>query len=162
MVCSCCAGCGRYFSQSASRHVAGAGLIAGGSAGHATTALGVALVVYAVVGLAKVRMLVPSRIEPWFSPLIGWGGLGLEKKDLVQALGLSFTASTIALAAVLASYGAFHTTPAGASVLCMAPAFVGMFLGQWIRLRVDPATFRLLFFIGRLLLGGDLIAQSVT
>ena len=104
---------------------AAAGLITGSSAGHATTALGVALVIYAIVGLAKVRLSVSKRVEPWLSPAIGAATgmitgatgvfvipavpylqtLGLERDHLVQALGLSFTASTVALAAGLASHG---------------------------------------------------------
>jgi len=160
---------------------AGAGLLTGSGAGHAGTALGLALMIYAIVGLANVRFAVSSRVEPWLSPLIGAAtgvvagatgvfavpavpylqALGLEKEDLVQALGLSFTVSTVALAAGLASHGAFHITAAGASILCTAPALVGMFFGQWIRVRADPATFRLLFLIGLLILGGDLVVRSV-
>jgi uncharacterized membrane protein YfcA len=36
-----------------------------------------------------------------------------------------------------------------------------MFLGQAIRARVDAATFRLLFFIGLLLLGADLMFRGL-
>jgi uncharacterized membrane protein YfcA len=158
-----------------------AGLIASGSASRAALALGAALVVYAIIGLTRVRLSIPNRAEPWLSPLIGavtglvtgatgvfvipavpyLQALGLEKDDLVQALGLSFTASTVALAGGLASYGAFHITAAGVSVVCTAPALVGMFAGQWVRQKVDPATFRLLFFSGLLILGADLIIRSM-
>ncbi|SDR56936.1 hypothetical protein SAMN05519103_05549 [Rhizobiales bacterium GAS113] len=160
---------------------AGAGLLTGSGTRAATTALGAALLAYAITGLTKLRISVPARFEPWLSPVIGAAtglitgatgvfvlpavpylqALGLEKEDLVQALGLSFTVSTIALAAGLASHGAFHLTAAGASILYTAPALVGMFIGQWIRGRVDPATFRLLFFVGLLLLGADLIMRSI-
>jgi uncharacterized protein len=34
-------------------------------------------------------------------------------------------------------------------------------VGQWVRLRVDPATFRLIFFIGLLVLGGDLALHAL-
>lgn len=159
---------------------AAASLLAGGSAGHAGVALGSALMIYAGIGLANVRVAVSRRIEPWLSPLIGAAtgvvagatgvfaipavpylqALGLEKEELVQALGLSFTVSTVALAAGLATSGAFHITSAGASILCTAPALAGMFLGQWIRVRVDPTTFRLLFLIGLLILGADLVVRS--
>jgi uncharacterized membrane protein YfcA len=37
-----------------------------------------------------------------------------------------------------------------------------MQLGQWVRNRVDPVRFRLLFFIGLLLLGADLAARALT
>jgi uncharacterized membrane protein YfcA len=158
-----------------------AGLIAGSSAGRASTALGAALIVYAIIGLARVHLFIPNRTEPWLSPVIGavtglvtgatgvfvipavpyLQALGLEKDDLIQALGLSFTASTVALAGGLASYGAFHITAAGISILCTAPALIGMFVGQWVRQKVDPATFRLLFFSGLLILGADLTIRSV-
>ncbi|HEY1604775.1 MAG TPA: sulfite exporter TauE/SafE family protein, partial [Allosphingosinicella sp.] len=77
------------------------------------------------------------------------------------ALGLSFTVSTIALAAGLASRGAFHLSAAGISLACIVPALIGMFSGQWIRLRVDAATFRLIFFVGLFLLGSELALRSV-
>jgi hypothetical protein len=36
-----------------------------------------------------------------------------------------------------------------------------MGIGQIVRARVDPATFRQLFLAGLLLLGGDLVARSI-
>ncbi len=105
---------------------AGSGLLAGGVAPHAATAaLGAALALYALVGLAKPRLRVPPRAEGWAGPAAGaatglvtgatgvfvvpavpyLGALGLARDDLVQALGLSFTVSTLALAAGLAWHG---------------------------------------------------------
>jgi uncharacterized membrane protein YfcA len=153
------------------------GLITGGNAGRATVALGTALVIYAAVSLAKVQMPVSRRMEPWLSPVVGAAtgvvtgatgvfvipavpylqALGLEKDDLVQALGLSFTVSTIALGIGLAASDALHLAALGTSALYTIPALAGMFLGQAIRARVDAATFRLVFFIGLLLLGADLM-----
>jgi uncharacterized protein len=155
---------------------AATGLLASGSAGHATQALGALLMLYAAIGLAKIRIIVPPRLEPWLSPLIGattglltgatgvfvipavpyLQSLDLEKEDLVQALGLSFTVSTIALAAGLTCRGAFHIDAGSASLLCTLPALAGMAFGQWIRVRIDPAHFRLVFLIGLLMLGADL------
>jgi len=159
---------------------AGAGLLTGTDTRLATALLGAALVAYAVVGLANLRFSVPVGAEPFLSPLVGAAtglvtgatgvfvlpavpylqALGLEKEGLVQALGLSFTVSTVALAAGLASHAAFHAPAAGASILYTIPALAGMSLGQWIRLRIRPETFRLVFFVGLLLLGGDLILRS--
>lgn len=82
--------------------------------------------------------------------------LNLEKEELVQALGLSFTVSTIGLAAVLMAQGNFQPSLAGASLASLIPALGGMFLGQWVRGRIRAETFRLLFFIGLLLLGAHL------
>jgi uncharacterized protein len=160
---------------------AGAGLIAGTDAGRATIGLGAALIGYAVIGLAKVDLSVPRRYEAWLSPAVGvttgivtgatgvfvipaapyLQALGLEKDQLVQALGLSFTTSTVALATGLASHGAFQATDAWTSGLCTVPALIGMTIGQIIRTRVDPATFRALFLISLLLLGAGLMVRSV-
>jgi uncharacterized membrane protein YfcA len=143
-------------------------------------ALGAALIVYAVIGLAKLQLSIPRRYEAWLSPAIGAAtgfvtgatgvfvipaalylqALELDKDDLVQVLGLSFTTSTVALAAGLASHGAFQITDGGISALCTAPALVGMRSGQMIRRKANPATFRVLFLITLLLLGADLIMRS--
>ncbi len=157
--------------------LAGSGLITGTAAPTAAAALGGALALYALVGLAKLRLRVPPASERWAGPLVGaatglvtgatgvfvipavpyLGSLGLERDDLVQALGLSFTASTLALAAGLAWHGALPLQAAGTSLLALAPALAGMALGGWLRARVRPETFRLCFFVGLLALGAELI-----
>jgi uncharacterized membrane protein YfcA len=152
---------------------AGSGLLTGNNAAAATIALGVALALYALTGLTKLRVSIPARMEWWLSPLVGavtgfitaatgvfvipavpyLQAIGLEKEELVQALGLSFTVSTVALAAILAMSGSFAISIAGASLLALVPALAGMYAGQFIRLRAQPAVFRRWFFIGLLLLG---------
>lgn len=161
--------------------LAGSGVIAG-TAAHATTAgLGAALALYAVVGLTKLRLRVPPGAERWAGPLVGavtglvtgatgvfvipavpyLGSLGLERDDLVQALGLSFTISTFALAGGLALHGALPLAATGTSLLALAPALAGMALGGWLRARVRPETFRLCFFVGLLVLGGELLWRGL-
>jgi uncharacterized membrane protein YfcA len=159
---------------------AGAGLLTGNNAAAATTGLGIALILYAVSGLTALRIVAPPRMEFWLSPLVGavtgfitaatgvfvipavpyLQAIGLEKEELVQALGLSFTVSTLALAAILAAAGAFPTSIAGGSLVALAPALAGMFAGQWIRVRAHPAIFRRWFFIGLLLLGIHLALRA--
>ena len=161
--------------------LAGSGLITGATAPAAAAALGGALAFYAVVGLAKLRLRVPPGSERWAGPMIGaatglvkgatgvfvipavpyLGSLGLERDDLVQALGLSFTASTLALAAGLAWHGALPLQAAGISLLALVPALAGMALGGWLRARVRPEIFRLCFFLGLLVLGGELIWRGL-
>lgn len=149
--------------------------------GYATVALGAALVVYAVSGLASVRVNVDDRFESCLSPFIGivtgmvtsvtgvfvipavpyLQGMGLDKEDLVQALGLAFTVSTMALAASLALNGTFRPAVAGASFYALVPACIGMLWGQWIRKRIRPESFRRLFFAGLLALGLHLALRSL-
>ena len=160
---------------------AGAGLLTGGSAGRATAALGAALMLYALLGLSRLQLQVPPRWERPLSPVIGAAtglvtaatgvfalpavpfiqALGLDREDLIQALGLSFTVSTLALAAGLAHDGAFGSATLGQSALAIIPALAGMGVGQWVRVRVRPALFRTWFFIGLAVLGADLAFRAL-
>ena len=118
----------------------------------------------------------PPRAEPWLSPLVGLAtglvtgatgvfvipavpylqALNLDRDGLIQALGLSFTVSTVALAAGLAREGALPLAAGAASLVTLAPALLGMAAGQWLRGRVSAPTFRRAFLIGLLLLGAHL------
>jgi len=160
---------------------AGGLLVASGA--RALAWLGLALIVYAAIGLLRLRLRlrVPARLEPWLSPVIGGAtgvvtaatgvltipavpylqALGLEQDDLVQALGLSFTVSTVALAVVLTRADAFHMSVAGASTMALVPALCGMFAGQWVRGRLKPAVFRMCFLVAMLMLGLELAWRGV-
>jgi len=157
-----------------------AGLMAK-SSHQATFALGIALIVYAAIGIAKVQIAIPARAEPWLSPAIGactglvtaatgvmalpaviyFQGIGLDKEDLIQALGLSFTVSIVALGGGLLREGVFQGASVLASLLALAPAAIGMVAGQWLRLRIRPDIFRFCFFLGLLALGVDLVLRAV-
>jgi len=85
--------------------------------------------------------------------------LDLRKDAMAQALGLSFTTSTLALASILAFQGHLTLVTSMASALVVIPAVLGMVLGQIIRGEMGEAQFRRCFFIGLLLLGGWLLAR---
>jgi len=155
---------------------AGAGLLQQEKDGPATLWLGLALVLYALVGLKAAKLRVPPAWEGWLGPVIGLAtgvvtaatgvfvlpavpylqALGFDKDELVQALGLSFIVSTLALSVGLIGAGALNLTVAGHSALALVPALAGMAAGQFIRGRISAATFRLCFFAGLLGLGGYL------
>ncbi|MFL9923431.1 sulfite exporter TauE/SafE family protein [Herbaspirillum lusitanum] len=158
----------------------GMGFMRGQSGATAFVALGGALVLYALAGLAQVNFSVAPVRQKWWSPLVGVAtglitaatgvfvipavpylqALGLQRDELIQALGLSFTVSTLALAVNLGTGGMFHAANAGVSLLAVLPALAGMYLGQWIRAKVRPETFKRYFFIGLLLLGVELAARA--
>lgn len=160
---------------------AGGQLITLESARHATAGLGVALVLYALLGLSAVRISVPARAERWLAPATGLAtglvtaatgvfvlpavpyiaALGLERDELVQALGISFTVSTVALAAMLIAQGTLDTAVAGVSVFAVAPALAGMWIGQHVRSRIRAETFRRWLFVGLLVLGLHLASRAV-
>jgi uncharacterized membrane protein YfcA len=100
-------------------------------------------------------------VQVWLFAVAVFLLAGLDKDELVQALGLSFTVSTLALAA-----GLLHGSPLPAaslwmSLLSVAPALAGMALGQMIRRRVAAETFRKVFFAGLLVLGAYLALRSI-
>jgi uncharacterized membrane protein YfcA len=160
---------------------AGAAFLSGLGGPSGALALGVALMAYALSGLAALKLAVPPAAEGWAGPLAGaitgamtaatgvfvipavpyLQSIGLTKDELVQALGLSFTVSTLALAAILtgsAGLGLELAWPAAAGVVV---ALVGMRLGQAVRARLSPPAFRLWFFSGLLALGTYLAARGL-
>lgn len=159
---------------------AGAGILSGIDRGKATMALGIALLLYACLGLVSFRPSISARAELWLSPLIGTAtglttaatgvfvipavpylqALNLDKEDMVQAMGLAFTISTLALAVALVQESALRPAVAGSSFLVLFPALGGMFFGQWIRGRVSPSAFRICFFLGLIALGGHLALRG--
>lgn len=157
----------------------GTGIITGASAGQASVALGLVLILYAGLGLSPLRPRVPSRAEPFLSPVVGLmtgvvsagtgifvmpsvpylQALGLEKDGLVQALGITFLVATVALGAGLFSEGVLAGGTALTSLAMLAPALLGMALGQAIRARISAAAFRKWFMIGLMLLGAHLAVK---
>lgn len=154
----------------------GLGLLTPEAAALARKALGVTLIAYGVLGLSRIRLQVPARAEPWLGPLLGAANgvvstatgvfmipvipyiqaLGLERDELVQAQGISFTVSTAALSLVLLGNGTLNVANATISLAAVVVALLGMVIGQYVRHLLRPETFRLLFFLGMLVLGAHL------
>ncbi|AXM99030.1 sulfite exporter TauE/SafE family protein [Pseudomonas plecoglossicida] len=142
--------------------------------------LGAALVVYALYGLVAPALRVGSEREGWLGPLCGLvtgvvtaatgvfvmpavpylQSLGLTRDEMIQALGLSFTVSTVALAFGLAGQDALGGQALGASLLMLAPALLGMLAGQWLRQRISAPLFKRCFFIGLAALGSHLLING--
>lgn len=153
--------------------LAGTALIVRLDAALITGALGVVLTLYAVYGLfARPFSLAPAwerRLAPvsglFTGAITGATGaavvplvpflqsLNLPKDDLVQALGLSFTVSSLALAIGLAWQGALQLDMGLISIAATAPAVAGMIAGQALRRRISQTLFRRVFFIAIALLG---------
>src|SRR5580704_5724773 len=151
------------------------------TSGRASVALGVMLVAYALLSMVSPRLSVPRRAEWWLAPLIGvvtgfiaimtgvfvlplvpyLQSLALEKDELIQALGLSLVVSAVALAIALAREGALPLAMLGASVAALAPAGLGVAIGQWCRQKVSAAMFVRIFAVGLLLIGLHLALRSL-
>ncbi|MGJ7492200.1 sulfite exporter TauE/SafE family protein [Variovorax sp. ZT4R33] len=135
--------------------------------------LGAALVAYAAWGLAGRTLHIGPRAARWLGPLAGaltgvvtaltgvfvvpavpyLQALGLQRDALIQAMGLSFTTATVALAIGLIGTGGYAANDLPLSVAMLLPALLGMSVGQWLRDRLPLVAFRRCFFLGLGLLG---------
>jgi uncharacterized membrane protein YfcA len=149
------------------------GLMTGPYAHYGTIVLGILLVIYGAISLVKVQFSVAKQNEGWVGGVVGvvtgvvaaatgvqvipsmpfMQSIGMEKDELIQALGVYFTVCTIAQAFNLTSAGVLNASTALPGLVAMAMAFAGMFLGQAVRTRMHPEQFRRWFLIAMMLLG---------
>ncbi len=142
--------------------------------------LGALLVVYAGLSLAGVRLAIPARREAWAGPLFGTANgiltgmtgsfvvpgvmylqaIGLTRDALVQAMGMLFTASTVALALALHGGDLWTAELGWVSAAAVIPAIAGMTAGGRIRRRLSEDRFRRVFFVAILVLGAYVIVKS--
>ena len=87
--------------------------------------------------------------------------IGLPREALIQAMGMLFSLSTIALALALQNHALLNMSQLAVSALALLPALVGMWLGQRVRQRLSEARFRQVLFIALMLLGLYIIVQSL-
>lgn len=159
----------------------GAWLFGAPAGAGARVALGLALVAYAAWAMLARPLLLDSRHEPWLGPLAGaltgaitaltgvfvlpavvyLQALSLPRDALIQAMGLSFTTSTVALGLALAGQDSYSTPLLGASLAMLLPALAGMAFGQWLRVRMPLPAFRRCFFAGLALLGVYMVAREL-
>jgi uncharacterized membrane protein YfcA len=157
------------------------GMLSGPYARYGGVVLGVLLVIYAIVGLSKFNFSVARSNEKWIGGIVGlvtgmvsaatgvqvvpsmpfMQAIGMEKDELVQALGVLFTVATLALAFTLTSAGLLSASTALPGAVAMASAFAGMFIGQVVRSRMQPEAFRRWFLIAMILLGLYLAGSAV-
>jgi uncharacterized membrane protein YfcA len=150
-----------------------AGLLTGPYAPYGTVILGLLLVIYAIVGLSRFSFKVARRDEKWIGGIVGivtglisaatgvqvipsmpfMQAIGMERDELVQALGVFFTTATVALAFNLTTAGLLTAATALPGAVAMAASFAGMFIGQAVRTRMQPDAFRRWFLIAMILLG---------
>jgi uncharacterized protein len=150
-----------------------AGMLTGPYARYGTIVLGVLLVIHAVTGLSKIRFSVAPSNEKWIGGIVGlitgvvsaatgvqvmpsmpfMQAIGMEKDELVQALGVFFTVATVALAFNLTAAGLLSAATALPGTVAMAAAFAGMFIGQTVRSRMQPEAFRRWFLVAMIFLG---------
>jgi uncharacterized membrane protein YfcA len=143
--------------------------------------LGALLVMYAVASLTGLRPVIAARQEIWSGPLAGTinglltgmtgsfvvpgvmylNGLGLNRQQLIQAMGMLFTLSTLALALALGNYGLINEAQILESSIALLPAVIGMLAGQAIRGAISESVFRRVFFLSILILGAYIVFNAI-
>ena len=138
-----------------------------------TVLLGGLLCTYSVFGLTSPKLPAPGRHERWLSPVLGgingiltgltgtfvlpgvpyFQTLGFSRDVMVQAMGILFFLSTMALAVALAGHGRLNVEIGAASAFATLPALLGMFFGARLRRRLTEQRFRQALFVALLLLG---------
>lgn len=146
-----------------------------------TGLLGAVLITYSAVNLGGVRLSIPGKHEAWAGPLIGstngvltgmtgssvvpgvmfLQAIGLPRDVLIQAMGMLFTASTVALATALQRSNLLNLEQAIVSAGAVVPAIVGMAGGRALRMRLSERRFKAVFFIALLLLGAYIVANAL-
>jgi uncharacterized membrane protein YfcA len=149
------------------------GLMTGPYARYGTIVLGVLLIIYGIVSLRRFHFAVAPQNEKSIGGIVGlmtgvisaatgvqvipsmpfMQSIGMEKDELIQALGVYFTVCTLAQAFNLSSAGILTASTALPGMVGMVMAFAGMFIGQAVRGRMHPDQFRRWFLIAMMLLG---------
>ncbi len=149
--------------------------------GAADLVLGMLMVAYALPMLAGVSFLLEERqvvpvgiaaglLNGVFSGLTGafvvpgimyLQVLGLSRDALIQALGLLFLSSTVALGLSLGGFGLVGGREMLASAALVLPALSGVWAGQRFRSRFSDAAFRKLIQLAILALGLYLVPLGI-
>lgn len=142
--------------------------------------LGVLLAAYGLFGLLRPSLSLAANAETWVGLIAGglngvFGGMtgafavpgvpylqaiGLQRDQLIQAMGILFTLSTAALAVALGGQNLLTFDLGLVSTLAVIPALAGMGLGQRLRHRMSEAVFRKLFLSALVVLGGYIALRA--
>jgi uncharacterized membrane protein YfcA len=101
------------------------------------------------------------RLWPLMLCTVIMQAIGMEKDELVQALGVFFTVATLALSVNVSASGMLNATTAIPGTIALACSFAGMFFGQSVRAKMPTDAFRRWFLIGMILLGFYLAGSAI-
>lgn len=142
--------------------------------------LATVLIAYSGLSLVRAQVRPPGRWEVVLSPVMGFAGgmmfamvgnfmvpgvlyhqaLGLGRDRLVQALGMSFVVISVTLLIFMSRFEMVNGVTLAVSAGAMVPGLIGMAVGQRLRRHLDEAQFRLLFFVGLLVIGMHMLWKA--
>lgn len=143
--------------------------------------LGVVTFLYGLIGLITPRLPDARAHEHWLSPLVGLANgiitgltgssvmpgvpylqaLSMDRDEMIQAMGILFSISALALGLAMAGEGLVPADLGIASLAGLAPAFGGMWLGLQVRRRISQIAFRRFLFASLLALGAYIVVRAV-
>lgn len=142
--------------------------------------LGLVLLVYSTTNMAGFQMVINDTQNKWLGPLLGtlngtitgmtgasaipsviyFQARGLQRDEMIQAMGILFGLSTASLAISLGGNGLLNAELAIISAFALIPSIAGMVIGQKIRKNLSETLFRKLFFGALMLLGIYIILSA--
>ena len=143
--------------------------------------LGFVTFLYGLIGLVAPRMPDARPHEKWLSPLVGisnglitgltgssvmpgvpyYQSLEMDRDEMIQAMGILFSISALALGFAMAGEGLLPTELGVASLAGLVPAFGGMWLGLQVRKRISQQTFKRFLFASLLALGAYIMVRAI-
>ncbi len=143
--------------------------------------LGILTFGYALYGLMTPNIPDVQVHESWLSPLAGavngivmgmtgssaipavpyFQSLHMPREEMIQVMGILFSLSALMLGIAMAGEKLVSVELGTASLAGLAPAFVGMWGGLWVRRLISEVLFRRLLFASLLLLGGYITVRAI-
>ena len=159
----------------------GVDILAASSGSFLLGAVGALLATYSLISLFSPQAPPPGDWEKVLSPIAGGLGgvmfgltgtfivpgilylqaLGLNRNDMVQALGLTFVTISSSLAVAFAQHSLVSWDMALIALYAAVPTVAGLMLGTRYRHRISEAQFRRIFFISLLVAGIYMVIRAV-
>lgn len=150
------------------------GLVAG-------AVLGTVLILYGAITISRPAIHIPDRLAKRIAPISGFLtglingvtgsqvmpilpfflSLRLDPKRFVQGVNISFTLSSLIMAAGLSRIGLMTWHSVWISLAGLIPVFIGVKAGSYVRSRLEAETFRKLVLIMLILFGIILIGKAL-
>lgn len=144
-------------------------------------AIGIAVIGMSVLARLQPRMRIAPHQERWLGPLTAFiggmlgglttffgpplmlyiAGLRLSKDEFVGAVSLMYFTGSIGLGLGVIGFGIAGANVLGQSLLACAPALVGIWLGQFIRVRMNEHRFTNWLFVLYLVIGASFLLKAL-
>ncbi len=143
--------------------------------------VGTTVIVFSLVNLLQPKLAIPERHALWISIIVGliggfFGGLTLfigptvimflvalrtPKDEFIGTVALVYLLGIIPTGITYVAEGVLRAEHIVPTLVACIPVFVGMLAGQWIRSRVNEVTFRKVLLIAMVVIGLNMVRQSL-